>query len=74
MGIIKRALVALYSFLQFVFAMLGAIFKPFQGLFALVAQINTACVTALSVCPPWLLGLATFSLVVGIILLILGRK
>lgn len=74
MGIIKRVLVALYTFSQIVLALLSAIFEPFKGFFIAISKLQNTAAVFIAAVPSWLIPLASFSIVLGVCLLILGRK
>lgn len=74
MGVIQRFLAAIASFFGVLWSFLSLFISPLKGLGGLLSNLHFTISGVLSVIPAWLLGLATFSLTAGVIMLILGRK
>lgn len=74
MGTIQRLLATIASFFGIVWNIISLFVAPLKGLGGLLSSLSFTISGVLSVMPSWLLGLATFSVTVGVALLILGRK
>lgn len=74
MGVIQRFLAAIASFFGILWNFVSLFVAPLKGLGGLLSNLHFTISGVLSVIPAWLLGLATFSLTAGIVMLILGRK